>query len=78
MGRISEALDVLAHMKRLRLRPGHYAYNILIKFYCKRGEEIGSWLKAEFEERVRFSLGSAAKRVRNYGRSGSWVARAEL
>ena len=38
-GRVQEALDLLTAMRNSGLRPGHGAYNIIIKHWCNIGEE---------------------------------------
>ena len=40
-GRIEEAMALLLHMKEARIRPGHGAYNIIIKHWCRIGEQGG-------------------------------------
>lgn len=37
-GKIQEARDLIAQMRATQIKPGHGAYNILIKFYCNRGD----------------------------------------
>lgn len=37
-GRIGEALEQMRLMRELRIRPGRGAYNIVMAFYCERGD----------------------------------------
>ena len=36
-GRIQEALALMASMREASIRPGHGAYNIIIKYWCRIG-----------------------------------------